>query len=286
MANQNRLVRWAGGKRWFIPFFEDLTCYLEYNNYFEPFAGGASIFFACVRGHKAYLSDLNDELINAYKIVKTNPDELCKKLNEMEVTEEQYYYYRDKYKYTNDIEKAARFLYLNHASFNGIYRVNNSGKYNVPYGKRGIKYNTDIIKRANVLLENTELKTGDFSIWADEINENDLVFLDPPYSVSSNKKENGFIAYNQRLFSLEDQERLKEFIDIIKEKKAFYILTNAVHEKIEKIFDGFGDEKITLSRACVIGGRNAERGKVNEYIFTNIPKSKWREEDGYFESID
>ena len=103
MANQNRLVRWAGGKRWFIPFFEDLTCYLEYNNYFEPFAGGASIFFACVRGHKAYLSDLNDELINAYKIVKTKPDELCKKLNEMEVTEEQYYYYRDKYKYTNDI---------------------------------------------------------------------------------------------------------------------------------------------------------------------------------------
>ena len=113
-----------------------------------------------------------------------------KKKRQYPLQEQVHPVYRDKYKYTNDIEKAARFLYLNHASFNGIYRVNNSGKYNVPYGKRGIKYNTDIIKRANVLLENTELKTGDFSIWADEINENDLVFLDPPYSVSSNKKEN------------------------------------------------------------------------------------------------
>ena len=286
MARQNSFVRWAGGKSWFIPFFEKITKNLNYKNYFEPFAGGASIFFSCVRGHNAYLSDLNGELINAYAMVKEYPEELCKQLESMKVSEEKYYFYRDKYVCDSNIKKAARFLYLNHASFNGIYRVNKNGMYNVPYGKRNIQYNTDLIKRANLSLMNTELKTGDFAIWTDFISKDDLVFLDPPYSVSSEKKENGFIAYNQKLFSLEDQKRLQEFIIQIKNKKAYYILTNVVNAKIFEIFEECGDICVTLSRACVIGGKNAKREKVKEYVFTNIRQSNWGVEDGYFESIN
>ncbi len=270
-----RLVRWAGGKKWFIPHFNNITNNLNYNNYYEPFAGGATIFFSCIDGHQSFLSDLNEELICAYRVIKEKPEQLCRLLNNMEVSENDYYYYRDEFICADEDERAARFLYLNHFSFNGIYRVNKDGKYNVPYGKRELPYNTNIIYIAHEKLQRTNLAVGDFNIWAENINEGDLVFLDPPYSVSSKKSENGFIEYNSKLFSLDDQKRLKCFIDLIKERHAYYILTNAYHETIHDIFAEETDVCIDLNRSCVIGGRNATRGRVNEYIFTNIARDKW-----------
>ena len=285
MAKQDTLIRWAGGKSWFIPYFQLFTKNLQFNAYYEPFAGGASIFFSCINNHKAFLSDLNEELISAYEVVKHKPKMLIRCMKKMNVSQDDYYYYRDEYVCKNDVEKAARFLYLNHSSFNGIYRVNSRGEYNVPYGKRDVPYNTEVILTANQKLKNASLQKGDFGIWEENIKSKDLVFLDPPYSVSSKRAENGFIGYNAKLFSLEDQRRLKSFIDKIVERNAYYILTNAAHPKVEEIFQECG-VRIDLSRSCVIGGRNAQRGRVKEYIFTNIPKEYWGEEDGYIESVN
>ena len=111
------------------------------------------------------------------------------------------------------------------------------------------------------------LEVSDFDIVRKNIDRGDLVFLDPPYTVSHNN--NGFIKYNQKIFSLEDQYRLRTLIDYIEEIGAYYILTNAAHQTIKEIFS-YGNRLIELNRANLIGGINAQRGQTSEYIFTNI----------------
>ena len=163
---------------------------------------------------------------------------------------------------------AARFIYLNHTSFNGIYRVNKNGDYNVPYGFRNVDYiEEEKIRSASSALQKANIFHGDFIDSLDNIKSGDLVFLDPPYTVSHNN--NGFIKYNKTLFSLEDQIRLSKFIDSVKDKGAYYILTNAAHKIILEIFEK-GDYCYELSRTSLIGGDKAKRGVVSEYIFTNI----------------
>lgn len=153
-------------------------------------------------------------------------------------------------------------------SFNGIFRVNLNGKYNVPYGNRE-QYNFDCenILSVSSALQNTQISHSDFSKTIDNVKEGDLVFLDPPYTITHNL--NGFVKYNQKIFSLEDQYKLAEMIQEIKNKNAFYILTNAAHKKVKEIFDNT-DTLLEISRASVIGGKGAKRGKYSEYLFTNI----------------
>lgn len=125
-------------------------------------------------------------------------------------------------------------------------------------------------KRAYLSDANTRISFGDFETDKYRIKQNDLVFLDPPYTVSHNN--NGFIAYNQNVFSLEDQKRLKRYIEYIKRKGAYYILTNAAHERIRDIFFTQGDRFVELQRNSLIGGKFAERALISQYIFTNIPE--------------
>lgn len=129
----------------------------------------------------------------------------------------------------------------------------------------------DRIRSASEKLHNTRIEVGDFEVNKYPIKPKDLVFLDPPYTVSHNN--NGFIQYNQNLFSLADQHRLKRFIEYIKHKGAYYILTNAAHETIREIFLTQGDRIVELQRNSLIGGRNAARAAISEYIFTNIPEA-------------
>ena len=117
-------------------------------------------------------------------------------------------------------------------------------------------------------LQRAIIQHGDFDLVRGNLQPNDLVFLDPPYTVSHN--DNGFIKYNQKIFSLEDQIRLSELILHIKEVEAYYIMTNAAHNTIREIFDN-GDIPVELGRASLIGGRNAKRGQTSELLFTNIP---------------
>ena len=268
MAHVTPFLRWAGGKTWLVKHLSSILGDIQINRYHEPFLGGAAVFFAMDFKKTSYLSDCNEELVATYKIIKENPQEIISAFQRLENNEEQYYQIRA----TNPqgkIERAARFLYLNQTSYNGLYRVNRKGEYNVPYGFReSMFYDTDRIMKASEKLKKTNISHGDFTVNKCKIQEKDLLFLDPPYTVSHNN--NGFIEYNQTLFSLADQHRLSEFIDYIKKKGAYYILTNAAHDVIREIFDK-GDRCIALSRHSSIGGKDAERKKVMEYIFTNIP---------------
>ncbi len=265
-------LRWAGGKSWLT---KNLNEFLpkQFNNYHEPFLGGAAIFIF-LKSNKlitgeSYLSDFNEELINAYEQIKLNPELIINALNQLTNSKEDYYKIRAENPETN-ILKAVRFIYLNKTSFNGLYRVNLKGQYNVPYG---FKNTVDLFEFENIrnisrlLNRNVNLIHSDFYSVMENIQKDDLVFLDPPYTVAH--ENNGFVKYNQKIFQWEDQERLANLLREIDAKGAFYILTNAAHKSVDQLFSVVGDKHI-VQRSSNIGGKGATRAKVNEYIFTNI----------------
>jgi DNA adenine methylase len=259
-------LRWAGGKTWLIKHLETLIPKKGFNNYHEPFLGGGSIFLALNPRKNIFLSDLNSNLIETYQAVKLYPNQIIDVMRTFENNADYYYQLRDKCS-EDPIFNASKFIYLNQTSFNGIYRVNLEGKYNVPYGYRNKDFlEPNKISMVSTRLKNAVLTCNDFMAVIENLNKSDLVFLDPPYTVSHN--DNGFIKYNQKLFSLDDQERLSILIDKIKTRDAYYVLTNAAHSKIDEIFEK-GDRKLIKNRANLIGGKKAGRGHILEYIFTN-----------------
>lgn len=216
-------VRWAGGKSWLCP---KITNFLPSNfeDYYEPFLGGGSVFFNLYsRGllnSSSYLSDTNTKLTNAYKTVRDNPDAIIAWLKNKEFSEREYYEVRDSFNHNieegNDI-KTAEFIYLNKQSFNGLFRVNRDNKYNVPFGKKlGIKEEYyELLHADSVALKGVDIRKHDFSyLLRKKLKRNSLVFIDPPYTVSHNN--NGFIAYNKKLFCLNDQYRLLKVLCFVK----------------------------------------------------------------------
>lgn len=263
-------LRWAGGKSWFVKHIHKYLPKDGFNSYHEPFLGGGSIFFN-LTPKSAYLSDLNKELISTYKEIRDNVEGVINELKHFKNTEDYYYFIRDDKEFSNSVGKAAKFIYLNQTSFNGIYRVNLKDKYNVPYGFRSKNFfQPDNLRLASVALRGTNLFTADFNNIIANVKEGDLVFLDPPYTVSH--YNNGFIKYNSKLFCESDQIKLSKFIQNIKELGAYYILTNADHQQVYEIFKINGDRTESEKRASLIGGKSAERGIYKEAIFTNVMK--------------
>lgn len=263
-------LRWAGGKTWLTKHIDEFLP-TDFNDYFEPFIGGGAIFFYLKsRGYlknKSYLSDSNSDLINTYKTIKSDPEDLIRLLEEFKNTEEEYYKIR-KLTFDNKLQNAAKFIYLNKTSYNGIYRVNSKGEYNVPYGHRKTKdlYDFDNILKVSQSLEKTYFSVTDFKNKCRDTKENDLIFLDPPYTVAH--ENNGFIQYNQSLFSWENQIQLSEILQSLEEKKTHFVLTNASHTSIDALYQ-VGNKNI-LSRASTIGGAGATRTNYNEVIITNF----------------
>lgn len=261
------VIRWAGGKQWLI---KSITEFLpkKYNNYHEPFLGGGAIFLFLNPSVKSFLSDKNEELINFYLQIKNNLHLITKELKNYKDEEEQYYQIRNTV-FTDDIKRAARFFYLNKTSFNGIYRVNQLGFYNVPYGYRKLEklYDLNELKYLKKkLTSDVTLSAADFQTSLKKVKKNDLVFIDPPYTVAHNN--NGFIEYNKAIFSWADQERLKDSIEQIQKKRAFFILTNAVHDSIFNLYSKVG-KKFEIERYSTISGHMKNRKKVSELIITN-----------------
>ena len=264
------LLEWAGGKSWIA---EDLFNKLntEFNSYHEPFLGGGSFFLKLKSAGKisevAYLNDSNSDLINTYRQIKNRPKQVCFCLEKYKNNERSYYKVRDQVM-ESKTEKAAQFIYLNRTCYNGIYRVNLKGEFNVPFGHKQYKtlFDFNKIYRLHKLLQNVSLTNTDFYHTLSYVKENDLVFLDPPYTV--NHEHNGFVKYNEKIFSWEDQLRLKIYVEEIIRKKAFFILTNACHKSIYDLFSKVA-KPIIKQRQSVVGGKKATRGLVHEYIFSN-----------------
>jgi len=270
---QKPFLRWAGGKTWLL---KSLSKHIPvyYNNYHEPFLGGGSVFFFLNPNNLSFLSDSNDELVNAFIQIKENVEDVIKVLKKYKNTKDDYYLIREK-SYRNKVKRSARFIFLNRTGFNGIYRVNLKGKYNVPYGFKDYTYLFDysLFRSASKCLKNTKISSDDFELTLENIHEGDFVFIDPPYTVSHIK--NGFIKYNEKLFSWEDQERLANYINQIKEKGAYYLMTNAKHDSVENLYSQI-EKPISINRFSVIGGKNAKREPIQEFLFTNVKGNKWQ----------
>ncbi|UYM07674.1 DNA adenine methylase [Solicola gregarius] len=262
-------LRWAGGKRWLVSFVEELTSPAQVRRYHEPFAGGAAVFFGIDFGGRSYLSDLNADLIETYAAVQASPDDVWERLRGYRNTEGDYYAVRAA-RPRKPVNRAARFIFLNHTSFNGLYRVNLRGEYNVPFGYKPSDNRPTLqqLRSASSRLKSATLAVADFSAALENVGEGDLVFLDPPYTVAHNS--NGFVKYNDQLFRFADQQRLSVLIDHIRDRNAYYVMTNAAHISIADLFEK-GDRRVETSRKNNVGGRSAARGRATEYLFTNLP---------------
>jgi len=256
-------IKWAGGKRWLIKnylhLFPDKD---EYKKYVEPFVGGGSIFFN-LEPDRAIINDINKELITTYNEVKVNWGKLqsrLKKLNSQH-SNELYYKIRSEIPQTNE-DIALRFLYLNRTCWNGLYRVNQNNQFNVPIGtKDKVILATDNFEKASKILKNVTLFSEDFQKIISKSRKDDFLFIDPPYTVKHNL--NGFIKYNEKLFTWEDQVRLRDATVNAISRGVKVLVLNADHESIRELYKGVG-EQFSLSRASVISGKKENRGIYTE----------------------
>lgn len=256
------LLKWPGGKRNLLNVILPLTPN-QFNRYFEPFVGGGALFFA-LQPKKAYLSDKNAELIHAYSQVRDRPRAVIRELRKLRNTETNYYKVRSSAP-TNAAARAARLIYLVTLAFNGIYRVNLKGEFNVPYGyKTHIDpCDEDRIFQASDLLKRAEVRDQDFEEALRTASRGDLVYLDPPYTVAHGN--NGFIKYNAKIFSWEDQLRLAQVAKKLVAKGCTVIVSNADHCSIRKLYTGFATA--TLERNSVIAASSDFRSRVTECVF-------------------
>lgn len=261
-------LRWAGGKRALINKLI-LSLPKKADHYYEPFIGGGALFFAISPyGDKSIISDTNKELINCYKQVTNYPEEIINSLSKLEFNENFYYRMRKNNNPLNDLEKTKRFIYLNRTCWNGLYRVNKKGEFNVPIGKfakEPIICPDKEIREASNTLKNTKIVSDDFETVVEDSDELDFIYFDPPYTVKHNN--NGFRQYNEKVFSWNDQERLSEISSDLKKRGVNIMISNAANKDILKLYDDF--YKYEISRSSVISGTNTARGKVNELIITS-----------------
>jgi DNA adenine methylase len=260
-------LRWAGGKRWLLPRLRGWTSGVERKRHIEPFLGGGSVLLG-LGPAPAVVSDANAELIATYKSVRSQPREIAASLQYKKHDSDSYYEVRASPS-DDPLIAAAQFIYLNHTSFNGIYRVNRLGKYNVPFGNRASPQipTAEHLQLVAERLQGTELICQDFADTLAGVQKGDFVFLDPPYAIDH--PETGFVKYNSSVYNFDDQQRLRSSIDHILSTGAAFVLTNASHASIEDLFSGIGTKEL-LSRGSAIGGRAAKRGRSDELVYTNI----------------
>jgi len=257
-------IKWPGGKRWLLKRFPGLLRMDSRHRYFEPFLGGAAVF-AHYRPPNALLSDLNAELIGVYSAIRANPTGIVRKLVEHQKHHGREHYYRVRsITYDDPVDAAARFIYLNRTCFNGIYRVNQRGEFNVPIGSRSsVIFDSDDFVGWSHLLKQAEIRTCDFEESIASAGAGDFVFADPPYVVKHNL--NGFRKYNEALFSWSDQERLARVLCDAAERGVRVVATNANHPSVSLLYPEIF-HRIPATRGSCVAGSAANRGTTEELI--------------------
>jgi len=262
-------LKWAGGKRWLIPQILDKLP--AFNTYYEPFLGSGGLFFALEPG-RAVLSDSNSELINCYRCVRDHCKLVIKILNRLQVDERTYYRVRDElYHEADKVKRAAYFIYLNKTCWNGLYRVNRNGHFNVPAGQLDrIKtvYEPNHLILASQLLKHTKLRCSDFEDAVQDAKIGDLVYFDPPYITTH--LTNGFIKYNSKLFHQSDELRLARLAEKLAKAGVSVVVSNADHPLIKQQYDGLF-YKTELQRASLIAADPSRRARFAELLATSFP---------------
>ena len=269
MGRCKPFLRWPGGKRWLASTLSEIVKGLGFGSYYEPFLGGAAIFFA-VEPQRAVLSDMNRDLVNTYRQVKADPDRLIALLKLLPVDPVSYLAIR-KDCGLSGAEAAARFLYLNRTAFAGIYRVNRKGEFNVPFGggqrRPEVLWRDGLLHDACEALQHADLRCGDFEEVLTGARAGDLVYCDPTYTVSHNN--NGFIRYNESNFSWSDQQRLAKTCRRLQEQGTMVIVSNAHHEDVRQLYPSA--ETLEVERKSLLCPTATKRGGTKEYLFLLRP---------------
>lgn len=262
-------LKWPGGKRWFVQNHSNLLP-RTFNRYIEPFLGAGAVFFY-LQPQRALLGDINADLISAYEALKTNWRFVKRSLeyHHRMHCKKHYYHVRDKNPQYS-LQQASRMIYLNRTCFNGIYRVNTNGEFNVPMGtKTEVIMESDNFEALSQLLSNAEILHVDFEIPINQAQEGDLIFADPPYTVRHNL--NGFIKYNETLFSWNDQERLASALMRAKNRGAKIVSTNANHHSVRQLYEEQGFTLKTASRFSPISATPDNRKQFEELVILSNP---------------
>ncbi|WP_128692919.1 DNA adenine methylase [Methanoculleus taiwanensis] len=299
--NAKPFLKWAGGKGQLLKEFEirlpeevrkGLT-----NTYVEPFVGGGAVYFYINNQYQfdeCHIFDVNEELVLAYTVVKHDVEELIEILKDVETTylqldtekrQEYFYEIRNKYnefktsiqpqKYNKAwIRRAADLIFLNKTCFNGLFRVNSKGEFNVPFGrhKKPQILNQEILRNDSALLENTSIHLGDFSDCARYVDEKTFVYFDPPYRPLN--QTSSFTSYSKDRFGDEDQKRLAGFFHELDAKGAKLMLSNSDPKNedpndhfFEDLYPEYTIDRVSARRAINCNGER--RGEINELIITN-----------------
>jgi DNA adenine methylase len=260
-------LKWAGGKRGML---SKLKGYLpkSFNTYCEPFLGGGALFFHLTPAN-SFLSDLNTELITSYRIVRDKPQELISALSRHYYDKDYYYEIRKQNPSgLSDVEVAARMIYLNRAGFNGLYRVNKKGEFNVPFGRYT---NPTIVDTARIMacsdaLRGAVIENLSFTeIPWDKFGKGDFIYFDPPYIPLS--KTSSFTAYQGEGFGEEQQVQLSEIFKRLDKQGSQLLLSNSGHELIKKLYKGFQIHEVPMLR--MINSKASKRGSITEYLVSN-----------------
>ena len=301
-------VKWAGGKTSLIP---QITKYFPFElrngkieKYIEPFVGGGAVLIDILQKYdvkQAYAFDINKDLINCYNVIKYKVEDLIQKLDKKEknflplgIDERQKYFYDIRTKYNSyflndelDVERASEFIFLNRTCFNGLYRVNKSGKFNVPFGKYKNPTICDSrnLRNLSILFKNTIFKYGDYKESESLIDENTFVYFDPPYrplSVTS-----GFTSYTKEDFNDENQKELAKYYNKLNVKNAKLMLSNSNPKNtdenddfFENIYKGFNINEVSAKR--MINSNAKGRGEISELLITNYKEQlEWNSQTNF-----
>ena len=278
MVSVNKLVKpflkWAGGKRQIVPLIENnLPKNYNYQTYYEPFLGGGALLFT-LQPKKAVINDSNPELINCYKVVKDSVDELIDNLKLHKNNEEYYYAIRDwdreeSFRDRTPVERASRIIFLNKTCYNGLFRVNSQGQFNVPFGKYKNPNILDlaVLKAVSKYFNDNQIKilNLDFQDVLKDAKRSDFVYLDPPYDPVSDTAS--FTGYDVNGFNKDEQIRLKETFDNLDKRGCKVLLSNAYTNFIRDLYKDYTHIKISAIRA--INSNAKKRGKVDEILVKN-----------------
>ncbi len=289
-------VKWAGGKGSLIPQLNNFYPYELKNGiierYIEPFVGGGAVLIDILQKYdvqEAYAFDINIDLINSYNVIKNDVEELITNLKQMEIEylqleqeERKNYFYNKRDEYNSyaleeneqNVQRAAQFIYLNRTCFNGLYRVNKEGKFNVPVGsyKNPMICDEENLRKLSELIQNVQFQYGDYRRSMEYVTENTFVYFDPPYrplNVTS-----GFTSYTKEDFNDDSQRELAAFYRKLNERNAKLMLSNSNPKNIneedhffDNIYHGFNIDEIYASR--MINANSKGRGKISEILVTN-----------------
>ena len=260
-------LKWAGGKRWLVSKHSEWLR-RDAIRYLEPFLGSGAVFFH-VKPQRAILSDLNNELIATYRSLRDDPCEVWQHLvAHHRMHSADYYYIVRKQKPRSPARQAARFIYLNRTCFNGLYRVNLQGVFNVPKGtKDKVVLPSDDFDKLSEILQSVTFESCDFADTIENANEDDFLYVDPPYTVRHNN--NNFLKYNEHIFSWSDQKRLAGHLKLAAMRGASVLISNADHPCIHELYNDPLWQKLTVGRFSRLASSTKHRKGTTEVVISN-----------------